>query len=196
MITTRKHVEQHMSDVTPEMLELAAKVYSLQLKANIYLVLSTSGTLNDDGTPVEYSVSYTPGRGFSCTCPSGERGFANVKHPSHVCCHCRIATALAAEERAYAEAMERKATEQKRLERAVVTAQLESVGLKPCTALDCLQTANPATGKCVAHKPKREHVLNINGREATDEEYERVMNAKPAKVVKHGCYQPKAFSIL
>jgi hypothetical protein len=99
-ITTRKHVEQHISDITPEMIGLATRIYDFQLKENIYLVESTSGTLNQDGEIEEYRVRYIPGRGFSCTCKSGQHGFANVRHKSGVCCHCRIACAAAAEERA------------------------------------------------------------------------------------------------
>jgi hypothetical protein len=38
-------------------------------------------------------VDYSETRGFSCTCPSGLHGFWNVRHPSGVCRHCRIAVA-------------------------------------------------------------------------------------------------------
>lgn len=109
MITTRKHVEQHIQDVTPTMLGLATKIYDYQTKQNIYLVLSTSGTFNEEGEIEEYRVSYAPGKGFGCTCKSGQHGFWNVKHASGVCVHCRIAVACAAEERAYMDMLEKKA---------------------------------------------------------------------------------------
>lgn len=141
MIATRKHVESHIQDITPDMLGLATKVYDFQLKANIYLVESTSGATDEDGNPEEYRVSYTPGRGFSCTCKSGQYAFANVRHASGVCTHCRIACAAAAEERA---------KETARLARATAIALAHSCGMEICSTDDCLQLAGPS-GKCVGH---------------------------------------------
>ncbi len=94
---------------------------------------------------------------FRCTCPSGVTGFANVKHPSGVCKHCRWSLAAAAEEKA---AME----EQTALNAAAVV-------------------------------EKREHYLAINGKEASTEEYERIMNA-PAKACKAVAPQSVPFSLL
>lgn len=145
MLVTRKQVESHLQDITPDMLGLATKVYDYQLKANVYLVETTSGSTDEDGNLEEYRVSYTPGRGFSCTCKSGQHGFANVRHPSSVCIHCRIATAHAAEERA---------KETARLAKCTAIALAHSCGMEICSTDDCIQLASPVTGQCVGHNGK------------------------------------------
>jgi hypothetical protein len=94
-LVTRKQVESNLGQVTSEQIGRCTKVYDFQLKANIYMVLSES----DDLT--EYRVTYNKNHHcFCCTCPSGENGFSNVKHPSGVCKHVRWSCAAAAEERA------------------------------------------------------------------------------------------------
>lgn len=44
--------------------------------------------------------------------------------------------------------------------------------------------------------PKREHLLIVNGKEADDATYNRVMNAKAKPLGKARCCQPRPFSLL
>jgi hypothetical protein len=95
MLVTRKQVESNLGQVSASQIGRCTKVYDFQLRANIYMVLSE----RDDLT--EYRVTYDKQHGcFCCTCPSGENGFYNVKHPSGVCKHVRWAVACAQEEKA------------------------------------------------------------------------------------------------
>jgi hypothetical protein len=94
-LVTRKQVESNLGQVSSFQIGRCTKVYDFQLKANIYMVLSE----RDDLT--EYRVTYDKKHHcFCCTCPSGENGFSNVKHPSGVCKHVRWACAASAEEKA------------------------------------------------------------------------------------------------
>jgi hypothetical protein len=153
MIITSAHVKAHISDVTFEHIGRCHKAIADGIA--YYMVESESGEFDADGELVEYKVSYSKQHGFSCGCPSGKRGFANVKHASGVCKHCRWAVACAIEEK---KAM----------------AELEA----PVQAVE-------------------KKSLIIDGKPATTEEYDRIVNAKPKPVYKgKSACTSKAFSIL
>jgi hypothetical protein len=161
MIITAAKVKQHISDVTSEQIGKCHKAFADGIA--FYMVESESGDFDQDGELVEYKVTYSKQHGFSCTCPSGKHGFANVKHASGVCKHCRWAVACAIEEK---KAM------------AELAAESAQQAIKEVEAV--------VEGK-----------LFIGNREATSEEYARVMTAKPAPVYKgKSSYNPKPFSIL
>jgi hypothetical protein len=44
-----------------------------------------------------YDVRYSAGKGFSCTCKSGKRGWSNVRHASGTCWNVRAADACSLE---------------------------------------------------------------------------------------------------
>ena len=154
MIITAAAVTKHTTSVTSEQVGRCSKVYGSDNKP-FYLVLSET----DDLT--EYKVTYTHTHGFSCTCPSGAYGFANVKHASGVCKHVRYAVAAAQEEKAALK-------EQMALQAQALLKEVE----------------------------EEKAVLIIAGQPATAGEYERVMNARPARENAHKAQSPKAFCIL
>jgi hypothetical protein len=74
--------------ITREQLDRCSPVIDLQTGELFWMVLAET----DDLT--EYRTQFhppTPERSgyWSCTCPSGQSGFTNVRHPSGTCKHCR-----------------------------------------------------------------------------------------------------------
>jgi hypothetical protein len=80
-------VAAHISDITEEQICTASRFIDESTMTPFYLVQSSQDDL------VEYKVTYSETFGFACTCPSGLHGFWNVRHPSGVCRHVRIAVA-------------------------------------------------------------------------------------------------------
>ena|SRR5436305_3654427 len=116
-VITPAHVKQHIADVTPEQIGKCFPVIGPDNK-RFYMVENESGAWHD-GEFIEYKVTYSPQRGFGCTCSSGKKGFCNVRHKSGVCKHVRWALAASIEEREYRAALAAKEEieeEQRRLE--------------------------------------------------------------------------------
>lgn len=90
-LITLATVAAHISDITEEQIATATRIIDMETMHPFYLVQSSQDDL------VEYKVTYSEKFGFACTCPSGLHGFWNVKHPSGVCRHCRIAVAASEE---------------------------------------------------------------------------------------------------
>lgn len=86
-LITLATVAAHIADITEEQIATATRIIDMETMHPYYLVQSSQDDL------VEYKVTYSETFGFACTCPSGLHGFWNVKHPSGVCRHCRIAVA-------------------------------------------------------------------------------------------------------
>jgi hypothetical protein len=91
-LITATAIIAHVANVTSEEIGRCHKV--LAGGKSFYMVES------EKDCTVEYKVQYSREHGFTCTCPSGEYGFANVKHPAKVCKHVRWSVAAAQEERA------------------------------------------------------------------------------------------------
>jgi hypothetical protein len=108
---TLAYVESHLEDISAQDIGRCSRVIGPDEKS-FYLVLSRT----DDFT--EHKVTYDKEHGFRCTCPSGEHGFANVKHPSGVCHHVRSAIAVSIEERTALAAMTERRNEGARLRHA------------------------------------------------------------------------------
>ncbi len=109
---TLSYVESHLEDITAEDIGRCSKIYDYQLQQFVYMVLSRT----DDIT--EHKVTYDKEHGFRCTCPCGQTGFANVKHPSGVCWHIRASIAASIEERTALTALTEKRNEDARLRHA------------------------------------------------------------------------------
>lgn len=97
-----------ITDVTTDQIARCYKVLSPE--GNYYMVESEADS------QVEYTVKYTSGKGFSCTCKAGQNGFSNCK--SGYCKHVAWAMAAANEERVYMQALaDSQAKELEELER-------------------------------------------------------------------------------
>jgi hypothetical protein len=121
---------------------------------------------------VEYTVRFTPGRGFSCTCPAGQDGFLYCHKGT--CKHCRWAYAHAEQYR----------QEQAAIARNEHIARLMGMGLTRDEAASAVDAK-----------------LTINGTPADDATLVRVFAAKNAPTEQEvnamaEAYQPKAFAIL
>jgi hypothetical protein len=98
MVSTFEKVSQHISDVTAEQIGKCTKIWDFQTSQEIYLVENEAEDFDNDGQVIEYPVRYSEAHGYTCGCPSGKYGFANVKHPSGVCKHIRWVVACILEE--------------------------------------------------------------------------------------------------
>lgn len=98
--TQRTNVETFSTDVTPEQIGKCFKVYDETSKQWFYQVDNDSDKFDSDGNLITYKVQWTKDHGFTCSCPSGQNGFANVKHPSGTCKHVRWSAAASREEHA------------------------------------------------------------------------------------------------
>lgn len=143
---TIARVQQFISEITPEQIGKCWKVYDYQTRQNFYQVENSHGDVDEHGDIITYRVRYSREHGFTCSCPSGQNGFSNVKHPSGVCWHVRAAVAAAREER----------------------------------------VAHAAIAAEQAAEVAREHLLLIDGKEASDEEYNRIVHAVPVPPTKRG----------
>lgn len=150
---TAKNID--FSKVTPDQIGRCTKIF--EGSKPCYMVLSESDDLTEYKVRAQYNTELKKWI-FTCTCPSGAEGFANVQHKSGVCKHVRWSLAAAAEEKA---------------------AMAEQV------ALNAEQEAAKQRAK-----------LQICGRPATQEEWDRVMNAKPVIDRKAKAPQPKPFSLM
>lgn len=112
--TVREYVKAHLDEISAQEIGRCTKVYDFQLKQNVYLVQNSKGDTDEQGNIIEYTVRYSKEYGFQCTCPSGETGFSNVKHPSGVCKHCRWSIACAIEEATALAEIQRKVEEERR----------------------------------------------------------------------------------
>ncbi len=166
MIITVSKVQANLGNISPDEIGSAQKI--LCSSGDFYKVLSSRGLVNDAGELVEYTVKWDRKTGFSCTCPSGQDGFANVRHPSSVCRHVRIAVAAGMEER---KAM---------AEMAAASAQQELVAV--ATSEQAQETVYIYTeGKVLS---------------PSDPTYIRVMNAVDKPAGKGKGFQARPFSIL
>lgn len=94
---TVAEIKKHIGTVSPSDIGRAHKFFD---GATAYYLVESSDKVDEQtGSPIEYKVQYSREHGFTCSCPSGQYGFANVKHASGVCSHCRIALAAAQEEK-------------------------------------------------------------------------------------------------
>ncbi len=88
------------SSVTSEQIGKAHKVFA-EDKTAFYLVENSKGEVDAEGLIIEYRVTWSRERGFSCTCEAGQEGFIHCSRG--YCWHVAAAVACAKEER---EAME------------------------------------------------------------------------------------------
>ena len=93
-MVTFERIKSNLQDVTSEQIGRCHRVIDMQTGEDFYMVESES-----DPTE-EYQVRYSTDHGFTCTCKSGQYGFANVGHPSGTCKHCRWSVAAWLEEEA------------------------------------------------------------------------------------------------
>lgn len=98
--TQRAKVEQFSTDVTSEQIGKCAKIYDENAHVWFYQVENSRGETNEDNEIIVYKVQWSKDKGYQCSCPSGQFGFANVKHPSGVCQHIRWTAAATREEHA------------------------------------------------------------------------------------------------
>jgi hypothetical protein len=140
--------EINISNITNEQIGACHKV--LHRAGNFYLVENSQGTLDDAGLLIEYKVTWTPAKGFQCTCKAAEAG--------RMCWHIRASVACEAEVRGAMQELEK--------------------------------------SSCVPQTPAREHVLTINGQLASDEEYNRIMNAQPKSTRRGAIPASNAFSLM
>jgi hypothetical protein len=96
--TVREYVKTHLEEISAQEIGKCTKVYDFELKQNVYLVENSRDLTDDEGNIIEYKVTYDEKHGFRCSCPCGQTGFSNVKHPSRVCRHVRASIAAAIEE--------------------------------------------------------------------------------------------------
>lgn len=89
-MTNFKQISSNLISVTPEQIGAAHLVHIDGV--NFYQVQSAHSI-------EEYDVKYSRELGYTCSCKSGQNGFANVKHPSGVCWHVRAAIAAQIEEK-------------------------------------------------------------------------------------------------
>lgn len=89
-----KPSEVKTNHITSEMLDRAHCCTDMQTGLNYYIVESSQFANNQ----TEYKVTWSREFGFSCTCKSGQFGFANTRYG--FCSHVAIAVAAAREERA------------------------------------------------------------------------------------------------
>jgi hypothetical protein len=169
-ITTLEKVAQYISDITPEQIGKCHHMIGPDGKS-LYAVENERGDIGLDGEVIEYCVRYSPERGFSCTCPSGAQGFANVRHPSGVCKHCRWTVAAIIEERGYY--AELAAAEESRRQAEEAT-QAE----RPAPSQERPDWYNP-TNETSYFDGTRAHLLLTGRLEADDMTYTRVVLAKP-----------------
>jgi hypothetical protein len=171
---TPNRVRQYISDVTNEQIGLCAKYFDASGKS-FYQVTSESDQFDENGDIAAYKVTYDE-NGFHCTCPSGQRAFSNVKHPSGVCKHVRFAMACEQEVR--------------RAMAGLMPADLPYEEMH--TATDIFEVEEEVKP---ARKP-REHYITSCGKEVSDEEYDRIVNA-PIKPIDYRAKAPtrKAFSL-
>lgn len=137
ILNQKWRVLNNLSDVTGEQMGACYMVWDYQKRIHIWIVESAT----DPG--VDYHPEWSPEMGYRCQCGSGQVGFVNVSHPSHVCWHVRAMEACRLE-----------------MEEALhSTTQAPIIPIRP-----------------------RDHRLEIAGHIATDAEYDRIMNARPAYV--------------
>lgn len=94
----KKASEINISNVTANGIGRCHKVFDLQTGKAFYQVESERDSL------VEYQVKWSRERGFTCTCPAGERGFSNCR--DGVCKHVKWSLAASKEERDYFASLE------------------------------------------------------------------------------------------
>jgi hypothetical protein len=136
--------------VTREQLDRCQRFFDEQAGRAFYLVESESQP------DTEYRVEWRDG--WTCECKSGAINFANVKHPSGVCKHVRWSACREIEYRYHLR----------------VQAENEARAFQ-----SQLPFEEPPTYTTSYHNGTREHLLNVNGQEADDATYQRVMNAQP-----------------
>jgi hypothetical protein len=95
--------------VTQEQLDRCHRIEDLNNRSVFYQVDNEAGAVDDDGNTIEYTVRFTPGKGFSCTCKAGQSGFHYCRS---TCKHCRWAAA-------HAESLRQERREQSALESLV-----------------------------------------------------------------------------
>jgi hypothetical protein len=154
-LTTFERVAAHLADVTAEQIGKCHKIYGPDNRAFYAVENERSDTY--EGQIIEYSVKYSPERGYTCTCPAGAEGFAHVHHASGVCKHVRWSVAAELEERAALAAIQGEPTDQE--ER------------RPDWYDERNETSH-ADGT-------RAHLLLSGSKEVDDATYARVVNAQP-----------------
>jgi hypothetical protein len=97
---TFDRVKSNLSDVTNAQIGKAHKIIHFNTGEEYYLVENSKGEFDDECQLIEYKVQYSTEYGFTCTCKSGQFGFANVYHPSGCCWHVRASVAAWLEEEA------------------------------------------------------------------------------------------------
>jgi len=97
---TFDRIKSNIADVTSEQIGKCHKIIDMTTGEDFYLVENSKGEVDNEGDIIEYKVQYSSGYGFTCTCPSGEHGFSNVRHASGCCWHVRAAVACFLEEEA------------------------------------------------------------------------------------------------
>ncbi len=96
---TLSYVTRNIADITAEQIGKCHRVYDCQSGRWFYQVENSRDLTDEQGDLIEYEVRRDIIHDqYTCTCPSGQNGFANVTHPSGVCQHVRWAIAAAIEE--------------------------------------------------------------------------------------------------
>jgi hypothetical protein len=172
-IITLATVAAHISDITEEQIATATRIIDMETMHPYYLVQSSQDDL------VEYRVDYSETRGFSCTCPSGLYGFWNVRHPSGVCRHCRIAVAASED---FKELLKAEAEAQARIAQQTVKA--------PVTARQAL--CNAVGVSYASSNVDDETLARIARRDAE----RKARDKKPSRKVAYCQTRPAGFSLL
>jgi hypothetical protein len=86
-------VKNNLGTITPKQADRCYRVHNEQTGCDQWQVQSES----DES--LDYTVSWDKKFGYRCTCRSGQKGFANVKHASGVCKHVRWSIKAAQAER-------------------------------------------------------------------------------------------------
>lgn len=110
-----EYVKSHLEEISAQEIGRCTKVHDFQLKQDVYMVESSRDLTDDEGNIIEYAVRYSAQHGFTCTCPSGQYAFANIKHPSGTCRHVRASIACAIEEQTALAEIARKVEEERRI---------------------------------------------------------------------------------
>lgn len=89
-LTTPRKVASHLDEITSA--QLARCLRCVEDNGEVWYQVTSESKA---GT--YYEVRYSADFSFTCTCPSGQHAFGNVKHPSGVCKHIRWALAASME---------------------------------------------------------------------------------------------------